>query len=109
MNKNYSVTRTSKVGFGYSTEVKQTSTGLSLVGAESPTHTGTIKQLSYKITTDRTLNSLQPGCATYAWFLKIGGEWKKINQGYGCQPILDLKDRNPNGDYIFDSIEVSLA
>lgn len=74
------ITRKSKIGFGYTSAVENDERGnLKVCDVAAPKHTGTIGQVEKMISEDSTLKSFQGGTYyRWAWFVKIDGEWKKI-------------------------------
>jgi len=73
MSEKITITRKSKLGFGYSAFEK------SHRDISAPTHTGTILQVENAISDDRTLASFQHGTAYVScWFVRANGEWRRI-------------------------------
>lgn len=82
---NTTITRRSKVGFGYNTSASQvwnksqTQSFLQVDETTRPYHTGTILSVQQAIQNDRTFQGLRSGTYyTSAWFVKINGQWRRI-------------------------------
>lgn len=74
------ITRRSKVGFGYETQPTGNDPW-SILPTTSPNHTGTVKTVLRKIEQDKYFESLQSGTYhTTAWFVRIGGYWRKLSE-----------------------------
>lgn len=82
---NVTITRRSKVGFGYNTiasqvwNKSQTQSFLQVNETTRPDIVGTILTVEKEIQRDSTFQSLRGGTYyTTAWFVKIDGKWRKI-------------------------------
>jgi len=93
MNK-ITVTRKSKVGFGYRTAVTNDSNGWHIDPPESPDFIGTVKTVSEQINQDATLNSLQNTFKSQAWFVRYDNNWVRIsaNQANHITELLNSVD-----------------
>lgn len=101
------ITRSTKLGFGYTSACEQTENGLQVCEVDRPDYSGTIKTVSQKMENDRTLQSFHGG--TYyntAWFVKVNDAWKEISWTYPS--IFDLLTKI-DGHYWFDSLDVTVA
>lgn len=100
------ITRRSIVGYGYTSACENDDRGnLRVCATSKPLYTGTIKQVVKEIQEDRTLASYNSG--TYYsedWFVRVDGEWRKIDGFYTPFSLLDDRD----GKYLRDSISVDL-
>ena len=74
------ITRRSKVGFGYTASCIQGKHGLYVPEPDRPVHVGTVKTVSKQVDNDRTLKSFSSGgtCYSQAWFVKHAGKWYRI-------------------------------
>jgi len=107
---NVTITRKSKVGFGYTSAVENDERGnLKVSATTAPDHVGTILQVQKSIESDRTLSSFRSG--TYystAWFVKIDGEWRKIkNTDENNYNLRDLTEKVPSYSYGRDEMKYS--
>lgn len=96
---NATITRKSKVGFGYTSAVENDERGnLQVSETTRPDHTGTILQVGKAIESDRTLASFRHG--TYystAWFVKVDGRWMKIkNTDENMYELKNLSEKYEN-------------
>ncbi len=75
------VTRRSIVGFGYTSTVENDERGnLRVCRTESPTHTGTPRQVIEAVQDDRILASYRGGTYyTTQWFVRVEGAWRKVS------------------------------
>jgi hypothetical protein len=76
-----------KWGWGFSTDVEQTETGLSVVAPKSPDYTGTLKRIGRAIAKDRLFQSLTFTSKATRWFYDgrpiIAQEWFFKNNDKG--------------------------
>jgi len=81
------------IGYGYTTACTNDLFGnLVVEPVTSPIHVGTVKQVMGLLATDKTFNSLSGSgtCYKTAWFVKVGGEWRKVLRGvYDPANLLD--------------------
>lgn len=80
MSEQIRITRRSIVGFGYTSACENDERGnLRVCSTETPTHTGTARQVFEAIESDRTLASFSGGTFyTTGWFVKSNGAWRKL-------------------------------
>jgi hypothetical protein len=112
---NATITRKSKIGFGYTSAVENDDFGnLRVCSTTRPDHVGTILQVNKSIQSDRTLASFQGG--TYystAWFVKLNGKWNRIVNSDDTDYELDkLSEKQPNmyGEMVYcaDAVTVEI-
>lgn len=73
------ITRRTKVGFGYSTSIKQTSAGYQIESPIAPYHVGTVNTVTKLIQDDLTYQSLRNGTFYSAcWFIWHEHQWYKL-------------------------------
>lgn len=117
MSQQVQVTRKSIVGFGYTSAVENDERGnLRVCATERPDHVGTISQVMQSISSDRTLRSFDSGGTYYssAWFVKVAGEWHKINtsesrsSAYLPQDLLKAAHPEDGRKYHLDSVLVEI-
>jgi len=114
MKQTVVITRSTKLGFGWTTACEQTERGLQVSNVESPDYFGTVKTLTDKIQSDRDFQSLGGAYFSSAWFVKVDGEWKEFVQDFQHSDIHDLliTNKETGSDlpgYFIDSITVELA
>lgn len=107
--KTITVTRKSKLGFGYTAGCIQGEHGLEVAEVTSPDYQGTIRQLDETIRNDRTLQSFKSGGTLYrtAWFVKIQGQWHKLIQDFRHETVSDLLEKYEN-KFFCHTVEVEL-
>lgn len=114
MKQTIEITRSTKLGFGWSTSCKQTDTGLKVCHVEKPDYFGTLKTLTEKIHNDRNFQSLGGTYYSSAFFVKVDGEWKEFVRDYQHENIYDLLTTKKETDidepgFLTDSVTVELA
>ncbi len=75
------VTRRSKVGYGYTSACERDERGNTVVcDTTKPYHVGTPRQVIAACDADRELQSYQSGGTYYssAWFVRINGKWHRV-------------------------------
>jgi hypothetical protein len=75
--KTATITRRSKIGFGWNTN--PTGSGTEIHKTTSPDIVGTIRTVIDKKHSDRVYQSLQSCYKTTGWFVRVSGKWEKIN------------------------------
>jgi len=77
MNKQITVTRRSKIGFGYNTGATREGR---IDKPESPDFTGTFNTVREKIAADRNYQSMKNSVImSTAWFVKVDGSWVRLD------------------------------
>jgi hypothetical protein len=74
------ITKRTKLGYGYSTNIKQNSQGWYIERPEKPDYEGTYNQVWNQIESDKTLAAIKSGGSYYSssWFVKICGKWHRM-------------------------------
>lgn len=106
MNKQITINRQSKVGFGYnSSPTNKPNGGYYYEQPEQPDSklTGTVKTILKKIAADRNYQSMK-GNTFYsaAWFVKDAGKWYRVSDE--SEDLFNLILELPEGYYLTDSI-----
>lgn len=106
MSQKVFITRRSKLGFGYTSCVFQTRTGLEVMPTTEPVHIGTVRQVSEAMANDKTLASYKSGGVSYssAWFVWVNHEWRRVYDGY---PLYELS-LEFNNKYYTDMVCVEI-
>ena len=105
------ITRRSKLGFGYNTQPKNNDGYPEIESTNMPDYVGTIKQVVNMIDIDKTFQSVKSGGTWYttAWFVKISGHWYKLDFSNTWKVPGQLLDKYPDGNgkwvYIDDSLD----
>ena len=85
------ITRRSRIGFGWNTT--PTGEGTRICATTYPDIIGTPKIVMAKKNKDPVYRSIRNGTYhTTAWFVRVGGEWKKIKPAYYGDSIEDRFD-----------------
>jgi len=121
MKNKITITRRSKVGFGYNAGASQvwnksqTESHLDVDPTNQPIYTGTFNQVFKEIASDRTLASYKSGGTfhTTAWFVKVAGVWRKIkstDENWWEITRLVEKTQDMHGEigYTADAVEVEI-
>jgi len=120
MTETITITRRSKVGFGYNAGASQvwnesqTQSFLQVDKATRPDHTGTILQVNKAISEDRTLASYRGGTYyTTAWFVKVRLRWRRIvNDDHNMYELGKLTEEqkwyNGQPGYTVDAVTVEI-
>lgn len=116
MSEQITITRRSKIGFGYTANVENDERGnLVVCDVKRPDYTGTILSVQKMIASDRTLDSFRSGGTYYrtAWFVKIDGVWKRLvesdHNNYELSGLTEMRD-NMFGEsgYYQDAVTVEV-
>lgn len=108
---NVTITRRSKVGFGYNTSITDDPDGWHIEPPTVPEHVGTIRQVAEALEEDRTLKSLQSTFKVCAWFVRHKGTWLRVKDGQFWHPrdlLMTIPKSWNSSGYIEDKITLEV-
>jgi len=104
------VTRKTIFGFGYTSACENDERGnLQVCKTTAPIHVGTLKTISEKIRSDRTLQSFVNTYYSSAWFVRHNGEWREVTDEYFGEKTDDLYEKDMHGEYRADVVTIEIA
>lgn len=88
-SKKITITRRSKLGWDYTTAV----VGNDIPKPEKPYYVGTYKSIRESIRQDRGFHSLGGTFYSSAWFARVNGAWRRIEDGSELSALLDYTEQ----------------
>ena len=100
------ITRKTRLGFGWSSFVEQVNDRLVILPPTGPDYVGTIKTLRAKIASDANYQVSRNTCSVAScFFVKIGGTWKKIRGDFYLEVYFPLYKDYPRKSSVEVEVE----